>query len=91
MMNVIVEDNKVRVLKVGDILMSNRGSHVCIVIEDALTTRSDCRYIVKKIDDAYSSADFCSGTLEELTNKAIGNKYSIYSQDEYELVIRKKA
>lgn len=62
-----------------------------VVVEDELTNRPDIRYRVKRISDAHSNAQFSESSLRELTDKAIKYGYSIYSQDDYELVIRRKA
>lgn len=89
MMNVVIEENAGKILKVGDILM-DKVRYMCIVVQDDSTDKSDKKYKIKRIDDANSNAQLYSSTLSDLTRKALNNNYKIYSQDEYELVIRKK-
>lgn len=90
MINVVVEERKaIKTLKVGDILIEE-GQHLCIVLEDKFTSRTDCKYKVARIDKYNDSIRMSEGSLEELTDKAIRNNYKLYSQDDYELVIRRK-
>lgn len=89
MMNIVIEDTE-RNLKVGDMLMDMDSEHLCIVAKDLLSNKPECKYRVKRIDEAGNGSELCAPTLQELTNKVRKFNYAVYSQDLYELVIRRK-
>lgn len=92
MFNIKIENNKKDdyILKVGDIVISE-FNELCFIVE---TRNPKTHSVVYAIQNArYSYANIANATavsLEMLTNHAKLHNYKIFSQDEYDLILRHK-